>query len=354
MTGCDTTLQPQVETLLRKGIEPEDLARIRRRLGLGVSPQRVTEELARQVRLPLTGAFSGTGSGSATDLAVLVCGLTMPQRLADSWAFGGPLWLRLQGGPVPQGPAVAIVGTRRPTLDGMTLAERMAHDLVQRGVTIVSGMARGIDQAAHRGALRAGGATVGVLGTGHDIDYPAGSGQLRSAVARSGGVVSEYAPHRGVRRPTQFIHRNRILAGLADAVVVIEAGARSGALNTANWCNDLGRPVLVVPSSPTNTAATGALGLLADGAIPVRDAADVMGVYGSEIPLPEPAQDPEVAPPLDHGAATVLSLTGPTPASPSALATATGLSTRDVLVALSTLEEAGRIARGGNGVVRIR
>lgn len=352
-------LQAQVEALLRHGTEPEHLAAVRRRLGLDVPPTRVVEELTRQARLPLETqpdvVPTGPPNESTSVATVLVCGRGMPQRLADTWGFGGPLWLRLRGGPLPPGPAVAIVGTRRPTLDGLRLAGRIANDLAGHGFTVVSGMARGIDQAAHRGALKGRGPTVGVLGTGHDIDYPAASGQLRQAVGDSGGVVSEYAPSRGVRRPTQFLHRNRILAGLADAVVVIEAGARSGALSTANLCNDIGRPVLVVPSSPSNTAAIGALGLLADGAIPVRDAADVMGLFGTEIQMSVPPTSASVAdPPVDARTAAVLSLTGPTPASPSALANATGLSTRDVLVALSTLEEAGRVTRGSGGVVRIR
>lgn len=343
-------LQDRVEALLDAGTTPEHLAKVRRRLGWQAPPLAVVDELDRQPRL----------GGAAPDRAdspnrVLVCGLTMPARLALTWEFGGPLWVRLRGNSLPVGPAVAVVGTRRPTLDGLTVAGRIAQDLAAAQVAVISGMARGIDQAAHRGALAAGGPTVGVLGTGHDIDYPAGSGRLRDAVAASGGVVSEYAAGRGISRRSQFIDRNRILAGLADGVVVVEAGARSGALNTANIAADLGRPVMVVPSSPSNGAAAGALGLLADGAVPVRDAADVTGVIDADVHPPRrDGQDltdgPD--PPADPGAAAVLHLTGPVAASPSALADATGLTPREVLVALSTLEDAGRVVRTARGVVR--
>ncbi|MGI9017677.1 MAG: DNA-processing protein DprA [Euzebya sp.] len=358
-----SNLLGDVQRLQAGGVTPEDLDRVRRRLGLDASVAQVITEMSRNRRLwPADDARDRRRRDmQIRDMQILVCGITMPARLTQTWSLGGPLWLWLHGGPVPSGPAVAVVGTRRPTADGLRLAHDMAHDLAGAGVVVVSGMARGIDQAAHQGALRGGGKTVAVLGTGHDIDYPAGSGELRQAVADSGGVLSEYSPDRGIRHRAQFIHRNRILVGLVDAVVVIEAGIRSGALNSATWAADMGRDVMVVPSSPSNPAAAGALALLGEGAIPVRGAADVLGLlnglspagsYTPEAGAPPVGRTASQAANLDLHQRRVLDLTSPVPASPSALSSAAGLSTREVLIAVATLEDLGLVSRQADGVVR--
>ncbi|CAN5145202.1 DNA-processing protein DprA [soil metagenome] len=348
-----------VRQLLAAGVLPNDVARVRSRLGLCAPPAAVITELRRTVgsRLLASGVEGGRMPARSDGRdRLLVAGQSLPVLLEQSWEAGGPLWVHWRGALPCEGARVGIVGTRRPTADGLALAGLLAHDLAMAGVTVVSGMARGIDQAAHRGALQAGGSTIAVLGAGLDIDYPAGAGSLRQAVADAGGLVSEYPHDHGIRHRRQFTARNRILAGLCHAVVVIEAGTRSGALNSATWAMTFDREVLVVPSSPTNPAAAGALALLFDGAVPVRDAADVLGVLGIQAAaVPEaPAGGGPVrqgaAP--DATAARVLELLSPVPSTPSALAEVTGLSPRQVLVALSQLEDAGQAIRTGGGVMR--
>jgi DNA processing protein len=178
-------------------------------------------------------------------------------------------------------PAVAVVGARACTMAGRTLARAMARDLASWGATVVSGLARGIDTAAHEGALDADGRTVAVLGCGLDRTYPAENERLAGRIAHRGAVVSEFALG-APPLPDHFPRRNRVIAGWAQAVVVVEAAARSGALNTARAAADEGRDVLAVPGHPTQPAAAGANQLLKDGAGLVRDARDVAAEIGLE------------------------------------------------------------------------
>ena len=177
--------------------------------------------------------------------------------------------------------AIAIVGTRQPTPYGMEIAERLAFDLADRGVTIVSGLARGIDTAAHRGAVAAGGRTVAVLGCGIDRIYPRENSRLARAIEGCGAVVSQFAPGTPPL-PYHFPGRNRTLAGLALGVVVVEAPERSGALITARFASEIGREVLAVPGRITSEASRGPHGLIMDGAKLVRDWADIV----QELPNP--------------------------------------------------------------------
>jgi DNA processing protein len=171
--------------------------------------------------------------------------------------------------------AIAIVGSRRATAYGLEVAVSLAADLAMRGITIVSGLARGIDTAAHRGALDAGGRTIAVLGSGIDVVYPPENRALAREIERRGAVVSQFAPGTAPR-PWNFPSRNRTLAGLALGVVVVEAGARSGALITASFAGDLGREVFAVPGKITAELSQGALGLLQEGAKLIRDWTDVV------------------------------------------------------------------------------
>ena len=177
--------------------------------------------------------------------------------------------------------AVAIVGSRRPTPYGLAVAERLASDLAVRGVTIVSGLARGIDTAAHRGALAAGGRTLAVLGCGLDVVYPLENRALARAIEAQGALVSQFAPGMPAL-PGHFPARNRTLAGLALGVVVVEAADRSGALITAGFAGDLGREVFAVPGRITSPTSAGAHRLIQDGAKLVTCWQDIV----SELPEP--------------------------------------------------------------------
>lgn len=171
--------------------------------------------------------------------------------------------------------AIAIVGSRRATPYGLAAAETLAADLAARGITIVSGLARGVDTAAHRGALAASGRTIAVLGSGIDVVYPPENRPLALEIAARGALVSQFPPGMAPR-PWNFPARNRILAALTLGVVVVEAAERSGALITAGFAGDLGREVFAVPGRITDAASQGALRLLQDGAKLVRDWTDVV------------------------------------------------------------------------------
>ncbi len=177
-------------------------------------------------------------------------------------------------------PTVAVVGTRAPSDAGRQLARRLAHDLGAAGVCVISGLALGIDGAAHEGSLAAGAPTIGVLGGGHDRFFPARNRELAARIIAGGGaVVSPYAPDEPAR-PYQFLARNGIVAALADALVVVEAGSRSGALNTASWAADRAIPVMAFPGDVDRPKVAGCLALIRDGALLVRDAADVLAQIG--------------------------------------------------------------------------
>jgi DNA processing protein len=188
------------------------------------------------------------------------------------------LWTR-GGTDVLSAPSVAIVGSRAASPYGLAVAEQLAADLAASGLVIVSGLARGVDSAAHRGALSAGGLTVAVLGSGADVIYPAEHRALATAIDASGAVVSELVPGTG---PQQWFFplRNRIISGLSRAVVVIEASEKSGSLITARCALDQGRDVLAVPGNVLTGRSRGAHALLKDGAKIVECADDILEELG--------------------------------------------------------------------------
>jgi len=192
--------------------------------------------------------------------------------------------------------AVALVGARRATPYGVEMADRLAGELARRGVTIVSGLARGIDTAAHRGALRAGGRTIAVLGCGVDVAYPPENARLMGEIAERGAVVSEFAPGTPPL-PQHFPLRNRVIAGLALGVVVVEAAARSGSSITAGWAADLGREVMAVPGRATSELSRGCHALIKDGATLVESWEDVARQ------LPSPWRDRVLEAPAGGGTA---------------------------------------------------
>jgi DNA processing protein len=189
-------------------------------------------------------------------------------------------------------PAVAVVGARSCSAYGRSVARSLARELAGAGLVVVSGMARGIDGEAHRGALDAGGLTVAVLGCGVDRDYPAAHAELARRICEDGLVVSEY--ELGVEpAPWRFPARNRIIAGLCRATLVVEARERSGALITADFALEEGREVLAVPGEITSTLSAGTNALLRLGATPVTGAEDVLELFGFVRAQPSP---PELAP----------------------------------------------------------
>ncbi|CAA9513217.1 MAG: Rossmann fold nucleotide-binding protein Smf possibly involved in DNA uptake [uncultured Solirubrobacteraceae bacterium] len=176
---------------------------------------------------------------------------------------------------------VAIVGTRRATRDGLEVARALGRDLALAGVPVMSGMALGIDSAAQRGAVDAGGLSVAVLAGCADVPYPRRERALHASLVQKGLVVSE-APTGGRAWKWSFPARNRIIAGLADLTVVVEAAERSGSLITADLAMRLGRDVAAVPGPVTSSVCAGTNGLLRDGAVLVRDAQDVLdALYGA-------------------------------------------------------------------------
>jgi DNA processing protein len=240
-------------------------------------------------------------------------------------------------------PRVAIVGTRSATPHGLADAAELAKYLCAAGATVVSGMAIGIDGAAHEGALEANGGVVGVVATGLDVEYPRRHKQLYRRVREQGVVVSEH--FYGVRPDrARFPVRNRIIAALADVVVVVEATLTGGARITARCAADYGRPVLAMPGSRRNPAAAGCNELVRDGAEVLLDPSDAIValelVYGglAQWRPPPPA-------PRSPVARTVLRALGGEPATVDDLIVRTGLDTADVVNALRDLEHCGAVRR---------
>jgi DNA processing protein len=186
--------------------------------------------------------------------------------------------------------AVGVVGSRECSAAGADLAVRLGTRLAEEGWAVVSGLARGIDAGAHRGALAAGGDTVAVLGCGPDVAYPPENGALLGRIAEEGLVVSEFAPG-APPRPERFPRRNRVLAGLADAVVVMECRLRSGALVTAKYALEQGKELYAVPGWPSDALAQGPLQLLRQGARLIRDAEDLLEDLGGIPGGPRAGQD---------------------------------------------------------------
>lgn len=240
-------------------------------------------------------------------------------------------------------PAVAIVGARACSGYGASAARMLAREVARAGLVVVSGLARGIDAEAHRGALEAGGATVAVLGCGIDRDYPAAHAELARRVAATGLIVAEYAP--GVApAPWRFPARNRVVAGLSAVTAVVEARERSGALITADLALEEGREVFAVPGEITSALSAGTNGLLKLGASPLTCAADVLSCFGIE-PVETTALE------VSGETARVLALLCESAAGADELARASGLPASTVARALVELELGGRVI-GVDGLYR--
>ena len=244
---------------------------------------------------------------------------------------------------------VAIVGTRAASPHGIADAHALAAKLAEAGVTIVSGLALGIDAAAHHGAVDAGGQTIGVVATGLDVIYPRRHGDLYAAVRRQGIVISEH-PHGVGPRPERFPVRNRIIAALADVVVVIEAASRGGALSTAAAATSLGRPVFAQPGSTRNPVAAGCNSLIADGALPLLDASDVVIALGMtsgarRAPIRDLRVASQSAIPADNAGRQVMRALGGEPATLDELGLRTNLNASEIARSIASLVSLGLAKR---------
>ncbi|MGA8015234.1 MAG: DNA-processing protein DprA [Candidatus Dormiibacterota bacterium] len=264
------------------------------------------------------------------------------------------LWV---DGELPPLPGVAVVGARRASAAGAEVATRIGRELGRRGITVVSGLAVGVDTAAHRGCLAGGGRTVAVLGCGLDVDYPPQNRPLRELVVASGALVSEYGLD-DAPIAWRFPNRNRIIAAMARAVVVVEARAESGALSTARWAADLGREVLAVPGSILSAANAGSNRLLRDGVRPyldVTDLADVFDQCGDTLPGINPAaSNTDRATFANHSSSItrrLLELLGTEPVHREVLGRALDIGAADLAVLVGELELAGSVRSAAGGFV---
>lgn len=245
-------------------------------------------------------------------------------------------------------PQLAIVGSRRATAGGRANARSFAGDLAAGGFVITSGLAAGIDAAAHEGALNAGGETIAVCGTGLDQVYPPRNRRLAERIARDGALISEYPPGCGPR-PFRFPRRNRIVSGLAVGTLVVEAGWRSGALITARLAGLQGREVFALPGSIHNPMARGCHRLIRQGAKLAETTADIVDELGGLLGLMLPTIGQNAAPSCDPPAGsaepslTLLRDMGWDPVSVDELVSRSGLTAAEVSSMLVTLELAGRV-----------
>ncbi|MEW6173129.1 MAG: DNA-processing protein DprA [Bacillota bacterium] len=242
--------------------------------------------------------------------------------------------------------AVAVVGTRRCSSYGRMVAEDLGKELAQAGVTVVSGLARGVDTAAHRGALAGGGRTVAVLGNGLDNCFPRENWRLMEEISTNGAVVSEF-PCGMPCHAWHFPVRNRIIAGLSRAVVVVEAKERSGALITADLALEQGREVMAVPGNVTSPLSRGPNHLLKQGARPVTCAADILDALGEGALFPDGGQGRQV---LNQLESQILDLLNTEPLSQEDVIQRTGEAASQVLAGLVYLEMKGLIRSLSGGV----
>jgi DNA processing protein len=292
--------------------------------------------------------YAGTVDPAAVRAALEACDASVltyggpgyPAELEDL-QHDPPAWLFLRGRPFQAGEQrVAIVGSRSCSALGREVAHDLGRRLAGAGLPVVSGAANGIDEASHRGALAAPGRTVAVLGSGIDVAYPRSNAALLDRILASGTVVSEYPP--GVPAvPRNFPARNRIVAGLARALVVVEGAGKSGSRISVDHALDLGRDVFAVPGPVTSPLAEVPLALIREGATMIRGAGDLLDDLGiTWSPHAPPVDLPE------RERLVLEALTAPVPA--DALARDAGLSLSDTLTALLGLELRG-LVRGAAG-----
>jgi DNA processing protein len=305
-------------------------------------------------RNPPTGAAASEGatrpSSSAGDAVTALARASDDYPLHLRAVPASPPTLYVRGRIVPDDAlAVAVVGARRPTAYGLEVAEQLGFALAARGVTVVSGLARGIDSAAHRGALASGGRTIAVLGSGVDVIYPPENRRLAGEIAARGALVSQFAPGTPPL-PYRFPERNRVIAAMSLAVVVVEAAERSGALITAGCAAELGREVLAVPGRVTSPESRGAHRLIQDGAGLVQDVDDVIRALPArwqacvKAPARPAAARTDARPGVERGdGGRVLEVLGDEPVTIDDVIERSGLPPGRATALLLELELAGRV-----------
>ncbi len=252
-------------------------------------------------------------------------------------------------------PVIAIVGSRNASGAGLKFAGTLARDLGEAGFVIASGLARGIDQAAHRASLASG--TVAVLAGGHDKVYPPEHEDLLAEMIDTGGAAISEMPLGHAPRARDFPRRNRLISGMALGVVVVEAALRSGSLITARIAAEQGREVFAVPGSPLDPRAAGTNDLIKQGATLTTEASDVINavepIMGRPLALREPEDEPLASEPEVGDRARIVSLLGPSPISLDDLIRMAETSPAIVRTVLLELELAGRLERHGGGLVSL-
>ena len=252
------------------------------------------------------------------------------------YCTGDPLWLNEPG-------AVGIVGSRKPTEYGLNAAADIGGELAKNGAIIVSGLADGLDSAGHRAAVKENCPTIGVLGVPIDRTYPASNRELRKKIEQKGCVISEYPPESGPVGPNGFLQRNRLIAALSSALVVVEAQEKSGTMSTVNHAERYGKPVFVVPGSIYSPNSAGTNALLREGrAKAVCKPGDLFGVLGLR-GAAAPAAVRSAPDPMSETERRVLACIGPKAKGVEELGAASGLPTGLLLGTLMKLELAGRV-----------
>jgi DNA processing protein len=329
--------------ILVPGVSPRHVRELRTRGALADvlahSPNLLTADARRSLSSGEARRRAEAELGRARTLGVQIVGLddpAYPELLSRTFDPPPVLWVR--GTLLPgEGPrSVAVVGSRKALPAGLALARGLGRDLARAGLTVVSGLARGIDTAAHEGALDARGRTLAVLGSGLDRLYPPENARLAARIAEQGAVVSEF-PLRTAPLPAHFPRRNRVIAGWGRAVVVAEAAEKSGALGTARAALDEGREVMAVPGHPSVETSAGTNALIRDGAVLVRGAADVLAEIGS------PPADVAIEVPTDDD--VLLAMKRDVPTSLEEIVARSGREVPELLRRLSLLEVGDRVRR---------
>lgn len=256
-------------------------------------------------------------------------------------------------------PSIGIVGSRNASINGVKFAAMMARDCGREGYTIASGLARGIDAAAHRASLSTG--TVAMLAGGLDRPYPPENFSLLDEIYANGGVTISEMPFGWEPRARDFPRRNRLIAGVSLGVIIVEAAQRSGSLITARLAGDFGRLVFAVPGSPLDTRCQGTNGLIKDGATLITEAKDVLDaispLVAPDLPLfshvSEPAQHRDISEPRDDDRSLVANALGPSPVEMDDIIRHTGLSASAIMLVLLELDIAGRIQRHAGGKISL-